>query len=109
MTPVQTCIEEAWDGAVTAALARPAHSPRMVTRPLIASMASITRPSWRNAVGSMHWLKHAKRTIISAWRLLLYRLGWKSLVYTGLNRPASLRHTIPWSYSSPVWRRYWLI
>src|SRR5215468_9326148 len=37
----------------------------MVTRPLIDSIASITRPSWRNGVGSTHWLKHAKRTIMS--------------------------------------------
>jgi hypothetical protein len=26
---------------------------------------SITRPSWRNVVGSTHWLKQAKRIIIS--------------------------------------------
>src|SRR5947199_7614134 len=37
----------------------------MVTRPLMDSIASITRPSWRNGVGSTHWLRQAKRTIMS--------------------------------------------
>src|SRR5262249_14169130 len=37
----------------------------MVTRPLIESIASITRPRWRNGVGSRQWCKQATRTIIS--------------------------------------------
>src|SRR5438067_7501284 len=37
----------------------------MVTRPLMDSIASITRPSWRNGVGSTHWLRQAKRAIMS--------------------------------------------
>jgi hypothetical protein len=37
----------------------------MVTRPLIESIASTTRLSWRSVAGSTHWLKQAKMTIIS--------------------------------------------
>jgi hypothetical protein len=37
----------------------------MVTRPLIESIASITRPRRRSVVGSIPWLKQAKTTIIS--------------------------------------------
>src|SRR5215468_7914510 len=54
----------------------------MVTRPLMDSIASITRPSWRRGVGSMHWLKHAKRTIISG-------MGGCSWYRVGLGNPLS--------------------
>src|SRR4029453_6253981 len=58
----------------------------MVTRPLIDSIASITRPSWRNGVGSMHWLKQAKRPIISG-------MGGCSLCRVGLGNPYSTRYS----------------
>src|SRR5215471_16634567 len=56
----------------------------MVTRPLIESIASITRASWRNGVGARQWCKQAKRTIISGMGdcslcrvgLAIHRLHW---------------------------------
>src|SRR5882672_2204845 len=39
--------------------------PRIVTRPVIASIASVTRLSWRSVVGLRHWLKHATTSIMS--------------------------------------------
>src|SRR6267142_186060 len=39
--------------------------PRIVTRPVIASIASVTRLSWRSVVGLRHWLKHATTSITS--------------------------------------------
>src|SRR5713101_5098833 len=39
--------------------------PRIVTRPVIDSIASVTRLSWRSVVLSRHWLRHAKTMIIS--------------------------------------------
>ena len=39
----------------------------MVTRPLMDSIASITRHRWRNGVGSTHWLKQAKGLQCQAW------------------------------------------
>src|SRR5688572_11163240 len=63
----------------------------MVTRPLMESIASITRPSWRRVVGWAHWLKQAKTTIISgmgggSW--WAERIG-SSRFYTGFSRSAS--------------------
>src|SRR5437762_14116194 len=54
----------------------------MVTRPLMDSIASVTRPSWRSGAGSRHWLKHAKRAIISG-------MGGCSLCRVGLGNPSS--------------------
>src|SRR2546427_3958928 len=39
--------------------------PRIVTRPVIASIASVTRLSWRSVVGLRHWLKHVTTSIMS--------------------------------------------
>jgi len=73
----------------------------VVTRPVIDNIASAPRRSWPNVVGSRHWLKHAKRTIISGMGgCSLCRVGLGNPYstrgstalphfYTGLNRPAS--------------------
>src|SRR5215813_15575470 len=52
--------------------------PRIVTRPVIASIASVTRPSWRNVVALRHWLRHAKTVIMSGMGgdSLCRILGW---------------------------------
>src|SRR5256885_5687681 len=80
----------------------------MVTRPLIDSIASITRPSWRRGVGSIHWLKQAKRTILSG-------MGGCSLCRVGLGNPSSTLGSVALPHcgilyrgptSSPDWRRY---
>jgi hypothetical protein len=65
LQPVQGRIEPALDGSVTAPLLLQRDNPFIVTRPLMASIASITRPSWQRGVGGTHWLKQAKMTIIS--------------------------------------------
>jgi hypothetical protein len=65
LTPTQGRIEQALDSPVPAPVPLQRDSPPMVTRPLIASIASMTRPSWPSVVGSTHWLQHAKTTIIS--------------------------------------------
>src|SRR6516164_11308186 len=59
----------------------------MVTRPLIESIASITRPRWRNGVGSRQWCKQATRTIISG-------MGDPSLCRVGLGI-----HRLHWAQS----------
>src|SRR2546428_443136 len=52
--------------------------PRIVTRPVIDSIASVTRPSWRNVVALRHWLRHAKTVIMSGMGggSLCRILGW---------------------------------
>src|SRR5713101_5614658 len=52
--------------------------PRIVTRPVIDSIASVTRLSWRSVVLSRHWLRHAKTMIISGMGgcSLCRVLGW---------------------------------
>src|SRR5215475_7489040 len=59
----------------------------MVTRPLIESIASITRASWRNGVGARQGCKQAKRTIISG-------MGDCSLCRVGLGI-----HRLHWAQS----------
>src|SRR5206468_7261165 len=60
--------------------------PRIVTRPVIASIASATRRSRRMVVRSRHWLKQAKSTIISG-------MGGCSLCRVGLGNPYSTRYS----------------
>ena len=52
--------------------------PRIVTRPGIDSIASGTRPSWRNVVALRHWRRHAKTVIMSGMGggSLCRILGW---------------------------------
>src|SRR6266481_2298912 len=40
--------------------------PFMVTRPVIDSIASVTRRSWRSVVGARYWLKQVKTMRISS-------------------------------------------
>src|SRR6267142_1236349 len=73
-------------------------SPRIVPRPVIDNIASATRRSWPNVVGSRHWLKHAKRTIISG-------MGGCSLCRVGLGNPYSTRGSTALPHLH-LWRRY---
>src|SRR5438552_5330890 len=56
--------------------------PSIVTRPVMDNIASVTRRSWRSVVGSRHWLKQARRLIISG-------MGGCSLCRCGLGNPYS--------------------
>src|SRR5206468_10998551 len=58
--------------------------PRIVTRPVIASIASVTRLSWRSVVGLRHWLKHATTSIMSG-------MGGCSWCRVGVGLPYSTR------------------
>src|SRR5712692_9608533 len=72
----------------------------MVTRPVIASIASVTRLSWRSVVVSRHWLKQAKTMIISG-------MGGCSLCRVGLGNPYSTLGSAALPHLR-FWRRYWL-
>src|SRR6516164_8785133 len=61
--------------------------PRIVTRPVIASIASITRLSWRSVVGSRHWLKHATTSIMSG--SIMSGIGGCSSCRVGVGCPYS--------------------
>src|SRR6516164_9822099 len=61
--------------------------PRIVTRPVIASIASITRLSWRSVVGSRHWLKHATTSIMSG--SIMSDIGGCSSCRVGVGCPYS--------------------
>src|SRR4029434_4296 len=52
--------------------------PRIVTRRVIDSIASVTRPSWRNVVALRPWRRHAKTVIMSSMGggSLCRILGW---------------------------------
>src|SRR6266568_8829958 len=58
--------------------------PRIVTRPVIANMASVTRLRRPSVVRSRHWRKQAKQTIISG-------MGGCSWCRVGLGNPYSTR------------------
>src|SRR4051794_9142160 len=58
--------------------------PRIVTRPVIASIASVTRLRWRSVVVSRHWLKHATTSIMSG-------MGGCSWCRVGVGLPYSTR------------------
>ena len=97
--PAQAGREKTLERAITAPVVGQRAIPRIVTRPVIDSMASATRRSWRRVVRSRHGLTQAKSTIISG-------MGGGSLCRVRLGKLYSTQHSAALPHLH-FWRRYW--